>query len=126
MFRLRQQQVDAFENESRERFRERLAVFFRSSLPERTTSLSDSALRERIADGDQRARTYGLVTEQGIAHFVGLSLIMGPCFDEHPAINGYLQSRPEVRPERKIEALTAALADHSLLASIMRAGGKGW
>jgi hypothetical protein len=125
MFRLRKEHYVALANETRAQFHRRLAAYFRSTLPQRTEKMKEEALLDLIRDGDRRATGFGLVTERGIAQFVALCLLLGPRFDDDPDIHSFLAT-PGFHPERKTATLLEALADHTVLSAVMRAGGKGW
>jgi hypothetical protein len=97
------------EENMRSDYHDRLVAYFRRKIPEHTARYQDSALRRVVAEGDRKARNYGLTTSEGIVRFVGLSIIIGPGFDKEPNTELFL-SLPELDPDRKLELLYRLLA----------------
>jgi hypothetical protein len=110
MFKLRDDQVDTLDATWRDDFHRRLAALYRQSIPQATAPLDEPTLLRRIAQADEKARGHGIRTERGIAQFVGLSLLNGPDFDEHPRIRSYL-AMPGATPDEKMQLLVDRCAE---------------
>ena len=106
---IRSAQIAAMEEYMRPDYHDRLVAYFQRKIPEHTVRYQDTALRRLVAESDRKARNYGLITREGIARFVGLSIIIGPRFNEEPNTKLFL-SLPELDPERKMELLCRLLA----------------
>jgi hypothetical protein len=109
MLTIRSAQFAAIEEAMRPDYQDRLVAFFKEKIPEHTARYQEPALRRLVAESDRKARTYGLVTRVGITRFVGLSIIIGPRFDEEPNTKLFL-SLPELDPDRKMELLCRQVA----------------
>jgi hypothetical protein len=109
MLTIRSAQIAAMEENMRPDYHDRLVSYFQRKIPEHTARYQDPALRRLVAESERKARNYGLITRDGIARFVGLSIIIGPGFDEEPNTKLFL-SLPELDPERKMELLCRLLA----------------
>ncbi len=111
MFTIRKDQLAALEDSWRADFYRRMAARLREFLPEQTRPLDDATLLARVADGDRRARKYGIQTERGIVQFLGLTFMAGPRFDELPQVQAYLRF-PDLHPDRKMDILVDYLVKH--------------
>ncbi len=107
---IRKQQLDAFEKDRRRRFYERLSVMFREHLTRQTEELDNQELLLRMEAADLKARSYGIVGEQGVAQFAALTFIAGPRFDERPKTQRYL-TYPRIEPHHKIATLYDCLVE---------------
>ena len=72
--------------------------------------LDDATMLRLIAEDDEKAQSYGIVTEKGISQFVGLSFLAGADFDEMPNTNRFLRD-PRIDPHHKIDVLVDYLAE---------------
>lgn len=90
-------------------YHDRLVAYLQQKIPGHTERYEPSALRRLVAESDRKARDYGLVSREGIARFVGLSIILGPRFDDEPNTKLFL-SLPELDPDRKMGLLCRLLA----------------
>src|ERR1051326_2940134 len=109
---IRKEQMIELDKDFRHRFHQRLLIMFRAQLSYATKSLDDQAMLRRIAEADVKARSYGIVSERGIAQFAALSFIAGPKFDERPKAHRYL-TYPQIEPHHKIATLFDYIVEHS-------------
>lgn len=110
MLELRSEQIEVLGRAWRSNLCGRLAVLYREYLPEATAPLDDEALARRISAAEQKARGHGIITERGIAQYVGLSLVNGPDFDENQRIRDYLRM-PGATPDQKMQFLIDRCAE---------------
>lgn len=75
MLKVSEIQLQSMRGVFAEELYEDLLRFARRELPEHVSGLDDDALRARIRDDAEVARSYGVTSRRGITHFVGLSLI---------------------------------------------------
>jgi hypothetical protein len=110
MFKMRPEQFEELDRGWRVNFHRYLADLYREHLPQITAHFDEASLLERIAAADGKARTYGIRTQRGIAQYVGLALVNGPDFDEHPRIQYYFRM-PGATPDEKMQLLTDRCAE---------------
>jgi hypothetical protein len=125
MWRLRQEQLDAFGRANWEHFLRRAAAHLRSHFPNETAALSREALRERVGDLAQRARGSRLESEQGIMGFVHLHFLLGQEFVADARwqdVVGLLNDPFGEDPERALAALDLAVQQKSGAATGVEAG----
>lgn len=115
MLRIRPEQALALEEGWRASFHARLARLYRESLPDVTAPLDEPSLLSRIAEADAAALRFGIRTERGIGQFVGVSLVLGPHFHEHPRFRDYMTGDAMDR-DRKMDRLMECLAELDLQA----------
>lgn len=75
MLKISELQIEAMRSALAEELYEGLLRFARAELPEYVAELDDDALRVRIREDAEAARTFGITSDRGITHFVGISLI---------------------------------------------------
>jgi len=110
MITIRPEQAAALDRAWRADFHRRLADLYRHELADLTSSLDEPALLARIAEADKRAMSHGVQTERGISQFVGLSLVLGADFDQHPRVREYL-ARDGRNQDHKMDLLVDSLAE---------------
>ncbi len=81
MFKIRQEQMDAFKPDLLRRFEERVAVHVRESCAEETAALSEEDLGRCVHEAVQRARGYGIEREDDVVDFVEWTFELGPRFE---------------------------------------------
>ena len=86
------------------------AAYFRATIPDSIQQYDDETLCARIRRGIDRARTYGVVGGSALKHFLALSLVISPDFDEEPATYRYLQT-PGGDADTKLELLTEFVSE---------------
>jgi hypothetical protein len=84
MFQLSQNHMNAFERVSMANFEMRGGAYLRKTLPRQTAPYTDEQLRRRVGSGADRARAYGLYSEQQIMRFVETGFRLGEWFDSDP------------------------------------------
>lgn len=81
MFVLKQHHLDALAQVARESFEDRMAVMLRQRFAGQCDELGEDGLRERIADGIDRASGYDITAEQDVATFLRYMFGLRPDFD---------------------------------------------
>jgi hypothetical protein len=84
MFRIRKEQIAAFSADVRARFEDRLAFSMREAYTGQVEPLPEEALRSRIHQTVNRARSYGVDEEEDVEAFVGLTFRLGEHFENDP------------------------------------------
>ena len=108
MLTIRKQQLDHFDEDAWEAFRRRLATFLRTEMAEETEHLDDDQLYAFVVSCEQRAKGYGIETEQGFALFTSLSVEMNQFIDDLPEIKKELAQSPD--PEQLLGLLVDVLS----------------
>ena len=113
---IRDEQMQAFEGQSRANFHRQLMDYLRQELPEQTKPLDDAALREQIMESERRAANYGIETQSGIAQWTCLTFALGREFDAIPQIHAFLGAQdlpddPETRLSSLVESLNSVLGE---------------
>ena len=106
---IRADQMAAFDEAARDRFRHRLCLYLRTELPRETRPYSDERLHAHVKDCEQRARGFGIHTELGIAQLACLTF-EDPRFDDDPEIRRYL-TLPRTEPTDQIDWLARTWDD---------------
>ena len=109
MLTIRADQMEAFDEAARDRFRRRLCAYLRAELPRETRPYSERRLHEHVWDCEQRARGFGIVTELGIAQFACLTFDEAR-FDEDPEVRRFL-TLPRTEPTDQIDWLARTWDD---------------
>ncbi len=74
-------------------------------------TLSKNELEARVKRGIEKGRQYGLTWEASLCAFVGLTVLIAPNFDLHPAVNKILTDKniePNERPITLVNDLSEA------------------
>jgi len=110
MITIGEEQAAVLDRAWRTDFHRRLEALYRQELTELTNSLDEPALLARVAEADTRAMSHGVRTERGISQFVGLSLVLGADFDQHPRVREYLVQDGR-NQDHKMDLLVDCLAE---------------
>jgi hypothetical protein len=103
--RLRDQQLQALEDERRRDFRSRLRHHLRKHHPDRLSSFSDEQLDVYIETSRERAgRQYGLSSEQALVCYAQLPLLLGDAFE----VDAKLSAIPAILAQRFLDQSTRA------------------
>jgi len=86
MLRIRQEQVDVFEQELLEVYINEMIDHARLYFPEPCASKDERQLREFIVDGIRKAHKYGIRTSRDITLFLNLMFVFGSDFDADPSL----------------------------------------
>ena len=70
MFVVRQQHLDAFAAAAYESFEDRMVLHLKSRFPSECEELGDPGVRDRIAEGVERAERYEIRAEKDVATFI--------------------------------------------------------
>ena len=94
------EQMDAFSKEAMVEFEEKIADLLQDEFPDaRETSLEE--LKPAIHEQVNKAKTYGLETEQQIANYVTTAWLLGEQFDtEFPAAKEKLTSSEDTADDK--------------------------
>jgi hypothetical protein len=105
MFKIRKEQMDAQSKAVREHYEDRLYDFLCEEFPEAKDD-PPAELRAEIHRQVEKAKTYGLESEQDVALYLTSAWMLGKEFDtEFPAANEILKS-PMRSPAMKAEDLS--------------------
>jgi hypothetical protein len=85
MLRIRQEQMQIFEQACRLRSEDKLFAHARTVWTRRAAGLSDQELRSHVQSCIERAEGFGLRTEYETSCFLDLSFAFAPDFDQAPA-----------------------------------------
>ena len=86
MFQLRDEHMQALGQVAGENFEQRAIAHFRKFFPSKTRDVSDDDLRARLHAASDRAKLYGLTTEQEVMRFADTGFACGEHFDRDPAL----------------------------------------
>ncbi|MDI1430657.1 hypothetical protein [Polyangium sorediatum] len=110
MLTLRRGQQKAFEPLVEDALVERIFVFLRQRPEPEVHRLDDAHLRAAIRAGVAQGRSFGLTWQSSLGAFVGLSIVVGPRFHEHPAVRAILTDEA-IPPDERIAALRDRLTE---------------
>jgi len=82
--RLRADQIQEFSVERYRDFRDRLITHLRKHFHERLVASSDEQVRAYVDVCMEKSKVYGLTTEQAVACYAHLPLILGYDFESNP------------------------------------------
>jgi hypothetical protein len=123
MLRIRQEQVDALNDQADESFARKLVTILREGHADAVAGLAPDVLLARVGKGIVRARSHGLDFASSIASFVALMFEVGPRFDEHPDIRAALLAAAGVDGDPMAEVLDAVELDAWIEAGARRDEG---
>lgn len=110
MLTLRRGQRKVFEPLVEDALVERIFVFLRQRPEPEIHRLDDAHLRAAIRAGVAQGRAFGLTWQSSLGAFVGLSIVVGPRFHEHPAVRAILTDET-IPPDERIAALRDRLTE---------------
>lgn len=84
MFTLRSQHTEAFDQDIRRRFENRMVAHLNQFFPARCQALGEPAVREWISHGIGRAAGYGIVAERDACKYIDVMFVFGRDFDIDP------------------------------------------
>lgn len=85
VFMLRREHVTALDRYMAESFEARAIAHLRRCFPEVVGEASDEQMRELVAFGIERARSYGIDIERDVLRYIDLMCMFGVDFDRDPA-----------------------------------------
>ncbi|MDC0749145.1 hypothetical protein [Polyangium mundeleinium] len=124
MLTLRRGQQKAFEPLVEDALVEGIFVFLRQCPDPEVHRLDDAHLRAAIRAGVAQGRAFGLTWQSSLGAFVGLSLVVGPRFHEHPAVRAVL-SDESIPQDERIRLLGERLSDEEWEAAAECASERG-
>lgn len=109
MLKIRNEQIEAFNESLREKFIRNLCLELRDEHKESVEPLDDEELREMVEVGVERAEEYGLESDDDVETFVTLLFTVGWYFDRYELFEFYLTDEscePDERMEYIFEVAT--------------------
>ena len=88
--RMQPRQMTVFDSDLRERFASRVAQMLRTDHPGDVEMYDDDELLDLVNQGLDRAKAYGLTTDEDNETFVSLLFTVGWYCDRHPEFHRYL------------------------------------
>ena len=86
IFKIRPEQIQTFEQQSRERFELFMAGHLDQFFPDHCRALGKDGVRKAIAIGIEKASHYGIVSERDVCKFTDLMFAFGEMFDNDPKL----------------------------------------
>lgn len=93
-------------------FLERLERYLNEQQAAAVVNFPATAIRPMIRAGVARARGHGILSQAGIAMFVGLMFRIAPNFDEYPPIRAQLLKQEGTPDERILGLVDGVRAKH--------------
>ncbi len=114
---LRQGQLDALSEPQRREFEEFMVAHLQKWFPDECSALGDEGMRLRIRTGMARAEPYGLVGRRDVCKFIDVSFVLGPKFDQDPALPwaARILAARDLDPSAKADQLVAAALEQRRL-----------
>jgi hypothetical protein len=81
MLVIRQQQMEVLGKYMQKQFEDRLAAHLRTRFPQQTKEMAESAIHALIAGGIEKARRYGISSEDDVRRYVEYMARYGQDFD---------------------------------------------
>jgi len=104
MLRIRQEQMDIFQQQAEINFIDSVVKHLRTDHAEIVKDIPEDKLYKRVEYGIKRAREYGLSWKNNLNAFVTLMFDIGPDFDRFPAFQKYLTDE-SVLPNKRMGVL---------------------
>ncbi len=106
---IRNPQMAALEEAQRQEFGKRTIAFIRERYPEACSRFGDQAVRDMVALSLRKAREHGLTARSDILRYINVMYTLGCEFESDPRYPWAreIMSQPRLRPESKINQLTA-------------------
>lgn len=127
MFKIRQEQMEAFSQAGVKNFEDRMVVHLNKFFPEQCQALGEPKTREAIQYGIQQGASYGFVAERNVCKYIDLMFTFGRDFDKDaklPWTTAVLDDESLKNPTVKMERLHNAAMEHlRQIAGIARGGG---
>ena len=84
MFTLRSHHTEAFDQDIRRRFENRMVAHVNQFFPEKCNALGEEGVRSWIAHGIEKAGSYGIITERDVCKYIDIMFVYGRDFDTDP------------------------------------------
>ncbi|MFB0553031.1 MAG: hypothetical protein ACETWQ_06915 [Phycisphaerae bacterium] len=104
MLRIRQEQMDIFQQQAEINFVHYVAKKLHNNHAEAVKDVPENKLYKRIEYGIRRAREYGLTWKNNLSTFVTLMFLIAPDFDRFPAFKKFLTDE-SVPPNERMGVL---------------------
>jgi hypothetical protein len=104
MLKIRAEQMAVFQASAERSLVLRVADHLRAVHSEWAQGLDEDSLLEMVENGIARGRRYGLTFESSLTQFVVLMVVIGPNFDEHPAVWAVLTD-DSIAPNERVDGL---------------------
>lgn len=108
MFRIHQDQIDAFEEASTAAFIERMVSHLARFFPGHAAALGDVGVRDSIRSGIARAAKYGIATPRETCKYLTLMVAFGSDFDYMDWATAVLRDPRIASPWRRMACLYEA------------------
>jgi hypothetical protein len=105
MLKIRLNQMNAFRGLKLGAFEQRALAYVKGKYERAYQQQGEQAMRQRIRETIEWAKTAGLNTEEGVIVALELALIYGADFDRKEIWASYIIHRAELEPDEKIERL---------------------
>jgi hypothetical protein len=107
MLRILREQVEALRREELSEYRERVLAQIRDIFPTQWSTLGEEGSASLVDRGLDRAARHGCKSEQDVFRYVSLMLVLGPDFEEDPALPWVREilEDPEASGWQKVSAL---------------------
>ncbi len=84
-FTITETHMQAFSKQQAQRFESDMVAHVRKNFPNESRGLSDAELREIIQERIKKAESFNIVLEPDVAHYIELTIVLGPDFETEPA-----------------------------------------
>ena len=85
-FRISEAHLQAFSAQQRQRFENEMVAYFKQHYPRQAAQLGDDGLRELIAEGTEKAKTYYIYREVDVARYLQCMVAIRRDFDDCPEL----------------------------------------
>jgi len=83
---IRRKQMEAFSANSTNAFESDMVSHLNRCFPAECAVLGEQGVRDRIRDGIERARPYGITASREVCAYIDLMMVFGPDFDRDPEL----------------------------------------
>ena len=114
MLIIRGAQMKEFEALQRQSFGQTTLDFIRQSYPQLCANFGDDALRDMVAQSLRKAREHNITSQADILRYINVMFTLGCDFETDPDYRWAhdIMSHPRLRPESKIDQLTARTLEY--------------
>ena len=115
MLRIRSEQMQRLSERPRQAFEDAMVDNVRTNDPEQFEAIGEPGVREAVRHGIERARSYGIERDEGVAFYVAMMFVFGRGFDGDPACPWAREilTMPHADEQDKIDVLRAEADEHA-------------
>jgi len=105
MLTIRQEQMEAFEEETQRQFETRMEAYLRGAYPSKLETTSDQQLLGLIRQGVANSEKYDVVTENDVSRYIAYMVSYGADFDRTQPWAAKILKTPQINGTQKMDRI---------------------